>query len=141
MLWLNPFIDENGVLRVGGRLKNAQTSSTAKHPIILPSEHAISHLLIQQYHFAHLHAGPTLLSNILRQEYWIVGGKKLIRKYIHKCVGCIRFRGQTRSQLMGDLPEPRVRLERPFTNCENDFARPIVLKFNKGQGEKQSRDT
>jgi len=33
---LNPVLDENGVLRVGGRLRNAPVQYDAKHPIILP---------------------------------------------------------------------------------------------------------
>ena len=36
-LWkLDPFIDENGVLRVGGRMKKSTLNNASKHPIILP---------------------------------------------------------------------------------------------------------
>ncbi|XP_015760809.1 PREDICTED: uncharacterized protein LOC107339965 [Acropora digitifera] len=35
ILPLDPFIDEDGILRAGGRLKNANLSSQVKHPIIL----------------------------------------------------------------------------------------------------------
>ena len=33
---LDPFLDENGVLRVGGHLKHADLAAAAKHPVILP---------------------------------------------------------------------------------------------------------
>ena len=33
---LNPFIDKYGLLRVGGRLRNAQISEEHKYPILLP---------------------------------------------------------------------------------------------------------
>ncbi|GFX25371.1 uncharacterized protein TNCV_1423561 [Trichonephila clavipes] len=70
---LHPFIDEHGLVRVGGRLQNSQLRFNSKHPIILPSQHSISELLIKEQHIAHLHAGPTLLAHVLRQSHWIVG--------------------------------------------------------------------
>ncbi|GFY07772.1 integrase catalytic domain-containing protein [Trichonephila clavipes] len=51
--------DEHGLVRVGGRLQNSQLPFNSKHPIILPSQHSISELLIKEQHIAHLHAGPT----------------------------------------------------------------------------------
>ncbi|GFS46734.1 uncharacterized protein TNIN_200841 [Trichonephila inaurata madagascariensis] len=75
---LHPFIDEHGLVRVGGRLQNSQLRFNSKHPIILPSQHTISELLIKEQHIAHLHAGPTLLAHVLRQSHWIAGSRKLI---------------------------------------------------------------
>ncbi|GFY31793.1 integrase catalytic domain-containing protein [Trichonephila clavipes] len=66
---LHPFIDEHGLVRVGGRLQNSQLPFNSKHPIILPSQHSISELLIKEQHIAHLHAGPTLLAHVLRQSH------------------------------------------------------------------------
>jgi len=43
---LNPYIDKNGVLRVGGRLKRSQLPEEIKHPIILPSSYHITRLII-----------------------------------------------------------------------------------------------
>jgi len=37
---LNPFLDENGLVRVGGRLQNSQLSFGQKHPVILPNRHS-----------------------------------------------------------------------------------------------------
>ncbi|GFX76450.1 integrase catalytic domain-containing protein [Trichonephila clavipes] len=62
---LHSFIDEHGLVRVGGRLQNSQFRFNSKHPIILPSQHSINELLIKEQHIAHLHAGPTLLANVL----------------------------------------------------------------------------
>ncbi|GFW61081.1 integrase catalytic domain-containing protein [Trichonephila clavipes] len=75
---LHPFIDEHGLVRVGGRLQNSQLQFNSKHPIILPSQHSISELLIKEQHIAHLHAGPTLLAHVLRQSHWIVGTTKAV---------------------------------------------------------------
>ncbi|GFW06347.1 integrase catalytic domain-containing protein [Trichonephila clavipes] len=75
---LHLFTYEHGLVRVGGRLQNSQLRFNSKHPIILPSQHSISELLIKEQHIAHLQAGPTLLAHVLRQSHWIVGSRKLI---------------------------------------------------------------
>ncbi|GFW66335.1 integrase catalytic domain-containing protein [Trichonephila clavipes] len=75
---LYPFIDEHNLVRVGGRLQNFQLRFNSKLPIILPSQHSISELLIKEQHIAHLHAGPTLLAHVLRQSHWVVGTTKAV---------------------------------------------------------------
>ncbi|GFU82451.1 putative gag-pol protein [Trichonephila clavipes] len=137
---LHPFIDEHGLVRVGGRLKNSQLRFNSKHPIILPSQHIISELLIKEQHIAHLHAGPTLLAHVLRQSHWIVGSRKLINKCIRKCLICNKFKTSTTTpQMMGNLPKHRVTLERPFFSCGIDYAGPVLIKCNKGRGTKSTK--
>ena len=36
---LQPYVDDNGILRVGGRLRKAEVSMTAQHQIILHAIH------------------------------------------------------------------------------------------------------
>ncbi|GFW98419.1 integrase catalytic domain-containing protein [Trichonephila clavipes] len=132
--------DEHGLVRVGGRLQNSQLRFNSKHPIILPSQHSISELLIKEQHIAHLHAGPTLLAHVLRQSHWIVGSRKLINKCIRKCLKCNKFKTSTTTpQLMGNLPKHRVTLERPFFSCGIDYAGPVLIKCNKGRGTKSTK--
>ncbi|GFV57120.1 integrase catalytic domain-containing protein [Trichonephila clavipes] len=137
---LHPFIDEHGLIQVGGRLQNSQLRFNSKHPIILPSQHNISELLIKEQHIAHLHAGPTLLAHVLRQSHWIVESRKLINKCIRKCLKCNKFKTSTTTpQLMGNLPKHRVTLERPFFSCGIDYAGPVLIKCNKGRGTKSTK--
>ncbi|GFT39889.1 integrase catalytic domain-containing protein [Trichonephila clavipes] len=132
--------DEHGLVQVGGRLQNSQLRFNSKHPIILPSQHSISELLIKEQHIAHLHAGPTLLAHVLRQSHWIVGSRKLINKCIRKCLKCNKFKTSTTTpQLMGNLPKHRVTLERPFFSCGIDYAGPVLIKCNKGRGTKSTK--
>ena len=42
---LNPFTDENGIIRVGGRVDEAFVSYKTKHPPMLPRDHWISLLI------------------------------------------------------------------------------------------------
>ncbi|XP_062537706.1 uncharacterized protein LOC134206039 [Armigeres subalbatus] len=45
MKWLKPYIDEDRIIRVGGRLWNATLSDYVKHPIVLSAKHQLSTLL------------------------------------------------------------------------------------------------
>ena len=66
----NAFLDPNGLIRIGGRLENADLDFTAKHPIILPNHHQLTSSIINYYHLKYLHAGPqSLLANI-RTNWW-----------------------------------------------------------------------
>ena len=47
---LNPFLDENKVLRVGGRIFQANMSYEVRHPIILPKNNYIVELIVRQMH-------------------------------------------------------------------------------------------
>ncbi|CAB0005310.1 unnamed protein product, partial [Nesidiocoris tenuis] len=52
---LGLFLDDNGILRVGGRLKYAQIPFDAKHPALLPQDSELTNLIINQAHEDCLH--------------------------------------------------------------------------------------
>ncbi|XP_018376618.1 PREDICTED: uncharacterized protein LOC108769889 [Trachymyrmex cornetzi] len=54
---LNPFMDDSGLIRVGGRLGKSSLQRDARHPVLLPSSHALTRLIIEQQHVRNLHAG------------------------------------------------------------------------------------
>ncbi len=47
---LNPFIDQDGLLRVGGRLKHVPIEKREKHPIIIPGKSHIALLITRHFH-------------------------------------------------------------------------------------------
>ncbi|GFY21718.1 integrase catalytic domain-containing protein [Trichonephila clavipes] len=47
---LNPFIDSEGILRVGGRLRNSDINYNQKFPILLPSKHKLTYLIVEYFH-------------------------------------------------------------------------------------------
>lgn len=47
---LSLFIDDKGVIRCHGRINSADLSSDSKTPILLPSHHEFTDLLIRQAH-------------------------------------------------------------------------------------------
>lgn len=133
---LNPFIDENGLLRVNGRLRNAFMSFNEKFPLIIPQKSRISYLILDFYHRLTLHGGPQVTVNQIRQNFWILNARTLARNFIHKCVICFKHNPQFSKQLMGDLPLPRVNdLTRPFAATIIDYAGPYDIRASKGRGQ------
>lgn len=128
---LNPFLDANEILRVGGRLENADIPFEQKHPIILPQGHAIVEMFLRSEHERLLHAGTqTVLANV-RLKYWPIGGRSTLKQIINKCIKYIRFKASTAEQLTGNLPIDRVTMQRPLQAVGVDFAGPITLRASR----------
>ena len=136
LIGLNPFIDTDGVLRVGGRLRNSNLSFSEKHPILLPSDHHFTSLILNYSHSICLHGGTQLTLNQIRKIYWIINAKRITSNYIKSCITCVRNRPKLMTQLMGDLPHVRVRPSRPFSATGVDYAGPINFRVSKGRGNK-----
>lgn len=128
---LSPFLDSQNLLRVGGRIKHANVQFSQKHPLILPCRNHITYLIIKKLHYDLFHSGiQNTLAN-LRLQYWPINGKTEVRKVIHSCVICVRYRAQTCEQKMSLLPYPRVNFERPFLHVGVDFGGPIYVKASR----------
>ena len=136
LLRLNPFLDkEEGILRVGGRLHNSNTTYEHRHPMILPDESPLAALWIGDAHLRCLHGGVQLTLSTLRQHCWVLRGRQLVKAFIHRCLTCVRWRGRTADQLMGVLPSPRVTPGRPFLRVGVDYAGPILIRSSRGRGQ------
>ncbi|XP_018395620.1 PREDICTED: uncharacterized protein LOC108774103 [Cyphomyrmex costatus] len=131
LLSLNPFLDSDHILRVGGRLKHSTLTYNQKHPIILPEKHVITSMLIRSTHKLLGHAGPQATLYALRQKYWIINGRSKIRKILHECTICFRMRPQFTTYQMGDLPRERFQSSRSFVNVGIDFCGPFFIKERK----------
>lgn len=104
LLCLHPFLEKNGVIRVGGRLKNSTLSYTQKFPMVLASNDHLMELIIREAYLKNLHAGFEALLSVLREQYWIISGRSAVRRVLHRCIVCYRFSCKSPSELMGDLP-------------------------------------
>lgn len=69
---LTPFVDDQGIMRVGGRQQKAKFSYNSRHPIILDSRHPLTKLLIQSEHVRLLHGGSLLVSSSLFRNFHLV---------------------------------------------------------------------
>jgi len=132
---LNPFLDENGLIRVGGRLQNSQLSFGQKHPIILPSRHPLTDRIIREIHERHYHTGIQATLYILRQKFWLTDGRNQVRKIVRTYVRCFNFNANPVKYKMGNLPSSRVSGNTPFTNVGVDFCGPFFIKEKKHRNQ------
>ena len=131
LLTLSPWLDEAGVMRVGGRLNNAPLPATARHPVILPRTGEVTRLVISHHHSQLLHAGPEHVLNEVRQHYRIPRARVAVRKILLACPLCRRRRAQPQTPRMAALPEARFAPTHPFCNVGIDYFGPIVTRVGR----------
>lgn len=137
LLSLSPYLDKDGLLRVGGRLAKAgETLGTAAvHPVILPKKHHVSRLLVRHFHEKVKHQGRHFTEGALRTHgFWIIGAKRLVSTVIGNCTLCKRLRGCTAHQKMADLPTERVTPSAPFSHVGVDVFGPWTIVTRKTRG-------
>ena len=126
---LQPFLDENQLLRVGGRLQNSNLPRNIKHPLILPKNNPLTESIIQWCHTMVKHSGRWMTLNELQQRgFMVINGNSRVRYVISKCVVCRRLRGKFGEQQMASLPEDRFQEAPPFTYAAVDMFGPFVIK-------------
>lgn len=130
---LHPFIDEDEIIRVGGRLRNAPLSYKKRFPIILPTKHPLTKLIILHFQHRNLHAGPSALLASIREQYWIISARGTICSVLRKCVTCFRLRPVSPTQLMRNLPADRITPRRPFSNVGVDYAGPYTIRVSQNK--------
>ena len=129
---LSPFVDNNGTMRVGGRLKNSDFPPDVRHPILLPSQHPVTEMIVAHQHQKVSHQGRVLTHGAVRQVgYHILHASKVIKRFISDCVFCRRLRGRPQEQIMADLPSDRIETLAPFRNVGIDMFGPYFVHDGK----------
>ena len=133
---LDPFIGNDGLLRVGGRLKHIKFDSSFKNPIILPAKHHVTTLIVRKYHEDVKHQGRHFTEGRIRSAgYWVVGCKRLVSSILHKCVTCRKLRKEFQCQKMSNLPVDRIEPEQPpFSSVGVDMFGPWEVLTRKTRG-------
>ncbi len=133
LLTLAPELDKSSsLIRVGGRLRRAETiDESTLHPIVLDA-HPVTQLLIKHYDCKLHHPGAERVFAEIRRHYWIIRGREAIRRHQHKCFECQRWRAQPTIPKMADLPSARLRLHKPaFHSCGVDCFGPMLIKIGR----------
>lgn len=135
LVCLTPFLDENGYIRVGGRLsKCVELSYNQKHQLLLPGTHPYTIKLFSWVHKKTLHGGPKAMMTAVQQKYWVPRGKVVANRTFNRCTICFRAKPVTYQEVMGQMPSTRTKIvTKPFTNCGIDFCGPFYI-HNKGRG-------
>jgi len=136
---LNPYVDDSGALRVGGRLKHAKLSFDERHPLIVPPRSQLTRLLVESYHRRTLHGGVQLTLGMLRLRFWIPRDRAVVKHWLRQCFTCTKWRAAKPQPLIGDLPQGRVSPARPFLRTGVDYAGSILIRASKGRVYRTSK--
>jgi hypothetical protein len=110
---VRPYIDDQGVLRVGGRIVNAPVPFDIRHPVVLPPKAMVSERIVR--------AIPEV-----QREYWNTSPRRFIR---HVTL-FRRYAAKAASPLMAALPAARLQVFQPPFACTGvDYFGPIEVKL------------
>ena len=126
---LSLFTDDKGILRCGGRLKNAPIPYDARLPIFLPRCSRLTYLVINDCHLKVLHNGVRDTLTELRSRFWVTKGRQTVKTAIGKCSVCKKLEGRSYAvPPPPPLPEFRLSDDFAFTRVGVDFAGPMYVK-------------
>jgi len=128
---LSPQINCDGIICVGGRIKNAGVSDSKKHPFIVPHNHHVARIIVNDLHnVAHLGVEWTL--SLLRSKYWVTKARVLIKSVKSACVTCKKLYSAPCEQKMSDFPAERLEsVHPPFYHVGIDCFGPFQVKIGR----------
>jgi len=136
LLSLSPFLDEQGIIRVSGRLRHSALRYNEKHPILLPPKSSFTQLVIAHEHRKQLHAGVQATLAAIRTRYWLLSARNNVKKHIRQCITCFKAAPRRSETIMGDLPNYRVTPAKPFARSGVDYCGPIHIKSGQQRNAK-----
>ena len=109
---LDPFLNNRGILWVGGRLRKSNLTEEENHLVILPKKCAVSNMIIQWSHH---------------------NANAFVQHLIHNCIISCKLRGKTGYQKMADLPQERCTEAALFIYCGVDVFGPLIIKERRSE--------
>ena len=91
---LNAFVDNNTLLRCGGRINNANVPYEIRFPHSIPKRHHFTKLVVIYAHVVVLHNVVRETLNFIELQYWIIQDRNFVKKIIHECSTCKRYEGK-----------------------------------------------
>ncbi|UYV84129.1 hypothetical protein LAZ67_X001289 [Cordylochernes scorpioides] len=117
-----------GLWCVETKLLHGQDSEVFKRPILLPRNHPLVEQMVREIHQQNGHGGAQFILSQLREKFWIIGGRRLIKQIIGKCVICRRHNQKPIQTPGAALPTNRIGLGKPFEVTGVDLLGPLHLK-------------
>ena len=130
---LSPYMDENSLLRVYGRVDAASwLPLDIRRPIILSSFHHITELFVAHVHEKMKHQNFEATICEIRRSFWIPRLRRILHKCISSCFICRFRRTLPVPPLMGSLPKDRLTpYIRPFSYTGVDYFGPITITIGR----------
>lgn len=126
----SPILDENGLLRLRGRLDAAKNiPDNMKRPIILPRDSQITRLLVGCFHRMYHHRNNGTVINELHQQFYISRIRQVLNSVRMKdCQRCKNRDAKPVVPEMGSLPFGRLAVGfRPFSYIGIDYFGPMQV--------------
>lgn len=134
---LRLFIDENGLLRSRGRLSSCLTAES-NCPIVLPRSEHFSIMIVNAMQEKVCHNGVSATLAKLREKFWLLRGRQVVKRILRRCVWCNRVNGLPYQVThVPALPAFRVERIRAFHTVGLDYCGP--LKYGKGESGQVSK--
>ena len=142
---LNPFLDPNGILRVGSRIGYwTKVPYNKRCPIILSAKRqtpdfkgkktdcVLIQKLVKHVHLDLEHTRNTdqILAQ-LQSQHWIIGSRILVKRFVNDCLECIKNKPRAFKPQMGALPEylqTDEEVEPVFKRVALDYAGPFETR-------------
>ena len=125
---LSPYYDkEDELIKMKGRIQYADLNEGEKHPIILPCKSYVVKLIVEDTHRKQLHAGVRQTLVALRDRFWIIKGRALVRRIVKSCILCRKYAPIRLQVPMAPLPRDRVARADPFQVVGVDFTGPVFI--------------
>lgn len=123
---LNVEMSTKNLIVKSGRLKRLYDGEI---PIIPKGK--LAKLILSDAHKATLCGSDSEVAGYVAWQYEIIGKKDICKQIRKACRNCLRYRGGTAKQLMGEIPEIRITPAYPFAKIAIDYAGPIYLKSSR----------
>ena len=128
LLKFNPYYDgDDKLIKMGGRLQFSDLTEDEKHPIILPNKSYIVKLIAEEIHRRQLHAGINHTLICIRDQYWIIRARQLVRNIVKSCFICRKVNPVRLKVLQAPLPRDRIVQTAPFDVVGVDFTGPLLV--------------
>ena len=125
---LGLFLDKDDVIRCRGRIEHSNLLFNTKYPILIPKESYLSKLIVMAVHTRVMHNGVEETLTEIRQRFWTLQGRQLIKRLIRKCVTCKKVEGKPFPSLKAPpLPKSRLTGNHAFQASGVDYAGPIYV--------------
>ena len=119
----------DGYLRCMGRLGRSKLPFQTKYPLLLPTYHWVTTLIIKDCHDAVYHDGVKETLAEFRSNYWITKGRQRIKAVVRRCHLCKLLEGLAYpAPVTADLPEFRLDGGTAFKYTGVDFCGPVYIK-------------
>ena len=126
---LRLYLDDDNLIRCGGRIHNAPLDQFIKFPYLLPRKHPLTDMIIADTHKKLHHGGTAVTVTAIRQVYWVPTIRQRVRSILRRCVKCAKAMGKPyKTPDPPPLPRTRVGSARPFAVTGVDFTGTLYTK-------------